>query len=454
MSDETTKDSGGLNRSEFLKRSGVAVGGVVLGGVAAQPAWARPRGPEAFDAASTIKIGFVSPLTGPAAGFGEPDPYVVSLAKAAFAKGLKVGGKSYGVQIIEKDSQSVPATAAMVAQQLIASNQVDLLLATSTPEVVVPVSSAAEAAGVPCVSTVVPWEAWVLGLGGKLSAMGVPTSAPFKWVYHFSFGVPDFAACYLDLWSQIPNNKKVGVMWPNDDDGNAIRGALGPVLQGAGYTIVDPGAYQDGTNDYRPQITQFKAQNCQIFNTFPIPPDFTTFWRQAAQQGYTKMVKIAQIAKTGLFASQVDAVGPLGYNLASGEYWGSTWPYKSSLTGVSSAALGAGYTKKSGRYPNQQLGASLALFDVAAAALKASGNPKNKAAVANALKSLKVQTPVGTLHWGANAKATGANVVSTPILGNQWRKAPKGSRFNLELVICGHADDKNVPVQSKLVSYS
>jgi len=44
--------------------------------------------------------------------------------------------------------------------------------------------------------------------------------------------------------------------------------------------------------------------------------------------------------------------------------------------------------------------------------------------------------------------------VSTPILGNQWRKAPKGSRFNLELVICGHADDKNVPVQSKLVSYS
>ena len=56
----------------------------------------------------------------------------------------------------------------------------------------------------------------------------------------------------------------------------------------------------------------FKQENCQIFNTFPIPPDFTTFWRQAAQQGYTKMVKIAQIAKTGLFASQVEAVGPAG----------------------------------------------------------------------------------------------------------------------------------------------
>lgn len=450
MPDETTRETGGLNRAEFLKRSGAAVSGVVLGGVAAQPAWARPRNPEAFDAAATIKIGFVSPLTGPAAGFGEPDPYVIGLARTAFAKGLTVGGKRYGVQILEKDSQSVPATAAQVAQQLISSSQVDLMLATSTPEVVNPVADAAEAAGVPCISTTVPWEAWYFGRGAK---PGAPS--PFKWTYHFCFGVQNFADTYLDLWKQLPTNKKVGVMWPNDADGNAIRMSLGPLLKSAGYKIVDPGAYQDGTNDYTAQITQFKAQNCQIFNTFPIPPDFTTFWRQAAQQGYTKMVKIAQIAKTGLFASQVDALGKLGYNLASGEYWGPTWPYSSSLTGVSSAHLGAGYTKHANRYPNQQLGASLALFDVAAAALKASGNPKDKAKVAAAMKTLRVSTPLGPLHWGTGgAKNPVANVVTTPIPGNQWRKAPKGSRFSLELVICEHADDHRIPVTSKLISYS
>jgi len=457
MSEKKTKDSGGLNRADFLKRGGAAVGGVVLGGAAAQPAWGSSRGrvAGAHEAASTITIGYVSPLTGPDAGFGEPDPYVISLAKAAFAKGLKIGGKTYSVNIIAKDAQSVPATSAMVTQELISSSNVDLLLATSTPEVVVPVSSAAEAAGVPCVSTVVPWEAWWLSLGGSLTAMGVPNSPALKWVYHFSFGVPDFAACYLDQWTQISTNKKVAVMWPNDADGNAIRGALGPVLASKGYTIVDPGAYQDGTLDYTPQITQFKSEGCEIFNTFPIPSDFTVFWRQAAQQGLTKQIKIAQIAKTGLFASQVQAVGSLGYNLASGEYWGPTWPYKSSLTGISSAALGAGYTKAKGRYVNQQLGASLALWDVAAAALKASGNPKDKAAVASALSKLKVQTPVGTVHWGATgAKNPCPNIVATPIIGNQWRKAPKGSRFNLELVVTDHADDTNVPVTSKLIAYS
>ena len=131
----------------------------------------------------------------------------------------------------------------------------------------------------------------------------------------------------------MKTNKIVGVMWPNDADGNAIRGALGPLLEKAGYKIVDPGAYQDGTNDYSAQIAKFKQAGIQIFNTFPIPPDFATFWRQAAQQGLTKQIKIAQIAKTGLFASQVEALGSLGYNLASGAYWGPTWPYSSPLTG-------------------------------------------------------------------------------------------------------------------------
>ena len=86
------------------------------------------------------------------------------------------------------------------------------------------------------------------------------------------------------------------------------------------------------------------------------------------------------------------------------------------------------------------------------AALKASGNPKDKAAVAAALKKLKVQTPLGDLALGSGRREEPGRATSsrTPIIGNQWRKAPKGSKFNLELVVCEHADDPNVPVASKL----
>ena len=67
---------------------------------------------------------------------------------------------------------------------------------------------------------------------------------------------------------------------------------LAPALAKDGFTIVDAGPYEDGTTDYSAQIALFKKEKCEIFNSFPIPPDFAAFWRQAAQQGYTKMVKI------------------------------------------------------------------------------------------------------------------------------------------------------------------
>jgi len=389
---------------------------------------------------STLKIGFVSPRTGAAAGFGEPDGYVLSLARKAFENGLTVGDTKYDVQILDRDGQSNPQRAAQVANDLINSDGVDLMLTTSTPETVNPVSDACEAAGVPCVSTVVPWEAWYFGRGGKPEE-----KQAFKFTYHFCFGVEQFHQAYTHLWPQVPTNKKVGVMWPNDSDGNAIRAALGPLLTKSGYTIVDPGAYTDGTNDYSAQIAKFKAQGCEIFNAFPLPPDFATFWRQAAQQGFKP-----KIAQTGLFPSQVEALGEIGIGIAGGAYWAPTYPYTSSLTKVSSKDLAEGYQNDSGKQWNQQLGPSLALFDVAAAAFLAVTDPKDKQAVAKAIGALDVQTPIGRLQWG---KGPNANVVATPILGGQWIAAPAGSKYKLDFVLCENSSDPNVPTAAQLKAY-
>jgi branched-chain amino acid transport system substrate-binding protein len=437
--------SGGITRREMLKTTGFVLGGLAVPGVLESCLSSTTSTPS-----GSIKIGYVSPITGPAAGFGEPDPYVISLARNAFKNGLSIGGTNYSVEIVSRDGQSTPSVGAQVASDLIQTQKVDLMLATSTPETVNPVSDACEAAGVPCISTVVPWEAWYLGRGGKI---GQPS--PFKTTFHYCFGVEQFFLAYTHLWPQVPTNKKVGVMWPNDADGNAIRAVLGPLLKSAGYTIVDPGPYEDGTNDYSAQIQRFIQQDCQIFNTFPIPPDFATFWRQAKQQGYTSHVKIGQIAKTGLFPSQVTSLGSIGNGLASGVYWAPTWPYKSSLTGVTCKQLGDGYESTTGKQWNQQLGASLSLFDVAAAALKASGDPKNKSKVVGAMTTLAVDTPVGHLDWSKPASLAGTavpNVVSTPIIGGQWKQGV--SKWPIDFVICENSADTNVPIASTLQPYS
>jgi branched-chain amino acid transport system substrate-binding protein len=434
-----------MTRREMLKGTGLVLGGLAMPGVLEACLTSSTSTPS-----GSIKIGYVSPITGATSGFGEPDSYVIGLARKAFQSGLSIGGTNYSVEIITRDSQSTPAVSSQVANDLISGQKVDLMLTTSTPETVNGVSAACEAAGVPCVSTVVPWQAWYLGLGGK-----VGQSTTFKYIFHYCFGVEQFFNAYTHLWPQVPTNKKVGVMYPNDADGNAIRQALAPALQAAGYTIVDPGPYEDGTNDYSAQIARFIREDCQIFNTFPIPPDFATFWNQAKQQGYTKHVKIGQIAKTGLFPSQVTALGAIGNGLASGVYWAPTWPYKSPLTGVTCKQLGDGYETASGKQWNQQLGASLSLFDVAAAVLKASGDPKNKTKVAGTMKTLSVDTIVGHLDWTKPPTFAGApipNVQTTPIIGGQWKQGV--SKWPIDFVICENSSDPNVPVASTLQPYT
>jgi branched-chain amino acid transport system substrate-binding protein len=320
------------------------------------------------------------------------------------------------------------------------------MLVVSTPETINPVADACEAAGVPCLSTVMPWEAWYFGRGAK---PGAPS--PFKWTYHFGFGVGEFLKTYISQWNLIETNKKVGVMYPNDADGNAIRANLAPALAKAGFTIVDPGAYETGTTDFSSQIALFRQEGVEIFNSFPIPPDFAAFWRQAAQQGLTQQIKICQVAKTGLFPSDIEALGDLGMNIGSAAYWHKAFPYKSSLTGVSGNELADGYEAASGKQWTQQLGASLSLLDAGFDVLKAASDARSKEAVAQAMSTLKTTTIAGKVDFTSGPVA---NVSPGPIIGTQWVKAPAGSKFALDYVVTEHVTDPNVPVGAKLIAYN
>ncbi len=396
--------------------------------------------------AETIKVGFISPRTGPLGSFGETDGYVLELVRKALASGLGAAGKTYKVVILDRDTQSDPARASQLARSLINEDKVDLMLAVSTPETINPVADACEAAGVPCLSTVMPWEAWYFGRGAKA---GQPS--PFKWTYHFGFGGGEFYKTYLSQWNLIPTNKKVGVLYPNDADGNAIRANLAPALAKAGFTIIDPGPYEDGTTDYSAQIALFKKEQCEIFNTFPIPPDFAAFWRQAAQQGLTKMIKICQTAKTGLFPGGIEALGNLGYNISSAAYWHKTFPYKSAATGVSGLELADGYEAASGRQWTQQLGATMSLFDAGVEALKTSSDPLDKNALVRAIATLKTSTMIGKVDFTSGPVP---NVSPGPIIGTQWVKAKPGSKFKLDYVVTENATDPNVPVGAKLIPFN
>ena len=399
----------------------------------AAPAILRTRPARAAD--DVLRIGHVSPKTGPLAGFGEADPFILDQLKKILAPGIKQGGKTYKVEIISKDSQSSPSRAAEVTSDLILGDKVDLLVASATPDTTNPVADQAEVNEVPCVTTNCPWQAYYFGRN--------PPAAGFKWTYHFFWGLEDVIAAFTGLWTGVPNNKVVAGLFPNDADGNAWGDAergFPPALAKAGFKLVDTGRFQPMSNDFSAQISAFKAAGAEIVTGALIPPDFATFWGQAAQQGFKP--KIVTIGKALLFPSVIDSLGARGMGLSSEIWWSPHHPFTSGLNGQSAAALCTAYSEATKRPWTQPIGFQHAMFEVAIDVLKRAKS-KEPGAILEAIVATDYKSIVGPVKWtGQPVK----NVCRTPLVAGQWQTAGAGK----DLVICENANAPAIPVGGKL----
>ena len=133
-----------ITRRGLLRATGNVAGGAVA--AFAMPASVR----RAFAASEdTINIGWVNARSGPLSPFSEADDYVLGLVNEALKGGIEIGGKTYAVNFILKDTQSDPVNASKVSKELISSDGVDIVMTSSTPETVNPVADTCEAAGTP-----------------------------------------------------------------------------------------------------------------------------------------------------------------------------------------------------------------------------------------------------------------------------------------------------------------
>ncbi|MDE2095281.1 MAG: ABC transporter substrate-binding protein [Burkholderiales bacterium] len=389
-------------------------------------------------AADTIKIGYVSPQTGPLAPFGEADKWVIDQMKTAFKGGLAIGGKTYEVQILLKDSQSNPNRASEVASDLLLKDKVALMLTAGTPETANPVSDVCELNEVPCISSVVPWQPWFFGRKGD-PAKG------FNFTYHMFWGLEDVIANYTNGWKSVATNKKVGGLFPNDGDGNAWGDKeLGfpKPLAAMGYTLTDPGRFQSGTQDFSAQIAAFKKDGVEIVTGVVIPPDAKTFLTQAAQQGFKP--KVITLGKALLFPGAIEALGEQGYGLSTEVWWSPSHPFTSSLTKQSAKALADAYEASTKKQWTQPIGFAHALFEVAADALKRSKSIGAKD-VRDAVVATNLNTVVGPVKWGGAGPMK--NVSKTPLVLGQWNK---GTKYKVELSIVNNEAAKNIPTNGTL----
>ncbi|KAF1073058.1 ABC transporter substrate-binding protein [Variovorax sp.] len=225
---------------------------------------------------------------------------------------------------------------------------------------------------------------------------------------------------------------------------------LPAALTKAGYKLVDLGRFQAGTDNFAPQITAFKKAGVDIVTGVLNPPDFTTFWNQARQQNFKP--KIATVAKALVFPAAVDNLGAAGDGLTAEVVWSRHHPFRSSLTGASSAQVADAWEAQVADAWEAQarkqwtppLGWIHALFEVGVDALKRSGDPFKPAAVRDAIKATQLQTLAGPVNF---AKGPVKNVSTIALVTGQWKP---GGKFRMDLDIVSNDAAPVVPTTGKL----
>ncbi len=423
-----------ISRPGFVATRRQAIKSIV-GGAAA--VLAAPYVHRAYSADYTIRIGYIDQFTGARANFAETAPWVIDQIKAHTKDGLVIGGKTYAVEILSRDSQSDPNRAAEVAGDLILNQEVHMVLPASTTDTVSPAADQAELYECPCLSTGAPWQAVIFPRGGK--------DKPFNWTYHFFWGLDEALNTFVGLWNTLDTNRKVGMLFPQNADGetwgNNDYGLPAPT-QKAGFEITVPGFFQPRTNDYTAQINAFKQAGCEIIGGITYPDDLKTFVNQCAQQGYKP--KAVTVAAALLFPSGVQAMGPLGDGMSSEVWWTPAFPFKSTIDGSTSREIADRWEGETKKQWTQPLGYSHALFEVALDVLKRASNPLDRGSIRDALVATKLQTVVGPVDFSSGPHK---NVSTTPIFGGQW---VKGEKWPYDLKIVDNAVSKLFEPEQKM----
>lgn len=379
-----------------------------------------------------IVIGYVGPFTGALSMFTQDMEWLTDLAVEAINEdgGIYIESldKTLPVRVVFADSESDPTTASEVAQKLVLEQKVDVLCGGWTPDTTSPVSAVAEKNGIPCLLSNSPAESW-------------QASGNYEWSYGIMFSVEDMMESYADALDKLDTNKKVGFLFDSEVDGVTFSAALQTELESRGYEIVDPGRFPMSTTDYTSIITQLKDAGCDIVAGNQILPNFTTAWQQFHQLGYVPKAMI--IGKAIAYGSDVDALGnDIGNGLLTEIHWDRSYPYTSSLLGLTAEELSQKWEDEQGtQYTGTSLGYNLALYEVLEIALSNCADLEPET-IKNAIAAVDYEGIYGHLS------TEGTHVFKVPLVTGQWVPSDE---WAYEAVIVGDGNYEDVPTVDPVI---
>lgn len=264
------------------------------------------------EAPEEIVIGASIPKSGVLSAFGSYEEWgyqtAVDEINADGGLYLEEYDAKVPVRLIIYDDESSPDKVAENTERLILQDEVDALLGSATPPLVISGAVIAEREGVPMVTGIAPIRAF---LGANPEG--------WNWVWDIFFDELEMTEQQFLTMDQVESNKKVALFTDNEQDGIVMGGLWEEKAPEFGYEIVYHADFPVGTTEYGDLIRRAQEAEAEIVIAQTTTPDAFALWNQMQALDYTP--KAAFFEKGGEPVAWWDVLGDTAQGTSVAGYW-------------------------------------------------------------------------------------------------------------------------------------
>ena len=336
-------------------------------------------------AADVIKIGAPLALTGALADSGNKQKlgFDLWLERIKKAGGIKVGGKTYQVELVTYDYQSDGKRAGELAEKLINDDKVNFMTAPYGSGHTKVTAAVAERYGIPiiaCASSEAVHDQGFKNLFGTLAPSSGLTDAMLT---KFKATKPDVAS--------------IAILGREDVFPKLMADLMKAAAEKSGLKVVYSGYYPIGTVDHSAALTAMRQVKPDWVFVTGYSQDLILARKQMADLGLK--APIVTMITGPVYKEFIDALGPLAENVTSSTWWHWATPFKSDdVFGSTKEFYDAVVKATGGTEPDYVHASSAAALVVLQKAIEKAGS-LDRAAVRKALTELDTMTFFGPVKF-------------------------------------------------------
>lgn len=356
----------------------LALGGALLLAFGSNPGAAQE---------DVIKIGTPLALSGALADEGKKQQaaYELWLERINEAGGIKVGDKTYKVELVTYDYQTDGNRAQQLAETLITRDGVNFMTAPFGSGHTKIVAAVAERYGVPIIAVASSEPVHDQGLKNLFGTLAPSLGLIDSMLTHFSEVKPDL--------------KTVAIIGRDDVFPKVMADSLEARAKAEGLEVVYKSLYPVGTLDHSAALTAVRSAKPDWIYATGYTQDLVLMRQQMADLGV--QAPIVTMITGPAYREFVDNLGPLAEGVTSATWWHYSVNYEGDDVFGTPKAFYDAVVAKTGQEPDYVYASSAAALIALQKALELAGST-DRDAVRDALRKLDIKTFYGPIRFRAD----------------------------------------------------